>query len=428
MNIIVPVENRHREFRSKIWLASALSTAGHRVTVGEDSIIWQNMDKLNPDLYFTLTARPRSKQIDRLKEMQETSIRTACLDTEGGAFDGGEAFLSKRVSPDALEHIDLYCAWGAQSSKIVQKVVYENDLSTNVEITGNPRFDLLHPDMSILYEEDAKQITKTYGDYLLINMNYGLGNSEISPDQTFILLSIMSLAHELSQSDIDKNIVIRPHPSGNNNIYQTIFESYDSVYVKKQGEVRPWISAADAVIHNSCTTGLESALMNTLTISYLPDSFDDHLSNQVSHKANNAAEIIEYIESHSSNDMDTSLIKNYIENTDVKSADIISSIISSDYINSGETVGVIRQNRSLTQYLGDYIYKLSPSLYRNIRNSKLTPGRWTYVDYKFDIVSDDYVDDLTSKFSRVLEKEIKYTKYDNTDNLYEFIPIDDSIE
>jgi hypothetical protein len=58
------------------------------------------------------------------------------------------------------------------------------------------------------------------------------------------------------------------------------------VEVIHEGCAAPWLLAADALIHNSCTTGIESALLGRPTFAYMPlrdTAVECSLPNQVSH-------------------------------------------------------------------------------------------------------------------------------------------------
>jgi len=51
------------------------------------------------------------------------------------------------------------------------------------------------------------------------------------------------------------NIVVRPHPTENQEIYRNIAARCSRVRVTNEGNVVPWLMATQAVIHNGCPTG-----------------------------------------------------------------------------------------------------------------------------------------------------------------------------
>jgi hypothetical protein len=219
----------------------------------------------------------------------------------------------------------------------------------DVRVTGNPRFDLLQPDLRELYQPAAKNYQSEYGRYILVNTNFTLanpfdeaiietddGNKITYQDDLWnqFVSAIQSLAN-----DLEKNTyVIRPHPSEDHDWYRNEFQPYENVVVRHEGDVRSWIYGATAVIHNSCTTGIESALMNTPVFSYRPIQDEDHdleLPNIVSD------EVVEYSElynavletSREENGYEMSkeqreTLSQYFYNVDKRSVEKITSVIA----------------------------------------------------------------------------------------------------
>jgi hypothetical protein len=64
------------------------------------------------------------------------------------------------------------------------------------------------------------------------------------------------------------NIVVRPHPTENQEIYRQIAAGCERVKVTNEGNVVPWLMATRALIHNGCTTGVEAYVMGVPAISY----------------------------------------------------------------------------------------------------------------------------------------------------------------
>jgi hypothetical protein len=63
-------------------------------------------------------------------------------------------------------------------------------------------------------------------------------------------------------------IIVRPHPTENQEIYRQIATQCQRVQVTNEGNVVPWLMATRAVIHNGCTTGVEAYFMDLPAISY----------------------------------------------------------------------------------------------------------------------------------------------------------------
>jgi hypothetical protein len=98
------------------------------------------------------------------------------------------------------------------------------------------------------------------------------------------------LIPNLEKAFSDYNIVVRPHPTENHNVYNKIASQCERVFVTNDGNVVPWLMATKAVIHNGCTTGVEAYVMRVPAISYRAPVNEDYdygfyiLPNKISHQ------------------------------------------------------------------------------------------------------------------------------------------------
>jgi hypothetical protein len=81
--------------------------------------------------------------------------------------------------------------------------------------------------------------------------------------------SFKQLIPALERAFPNVTIVVRPHPSENQQIYHDIAAQCQRVKVANKGNVIPWLLAAKTMIHNGCTTGLEAYALGAPAISYL---------------------------------------------------------------------------------------------------------------------------------------------------------------
>jgi hypothetical protein len=92
-------------------------------------------------------------------------------------------------------------------------------------------------------------------------------------------------------------IIVRPHPTENQDIYRTIATQCERVRVTNEGNVVPWILASQAVIHNGCTTGVEAYVLGVPALSYRPTVNDYYdlgfyrLPNLLSHQCFDLSEL-----------------------------------------------------------------------------------------------------------------------------------------
>ena len=88
----------------------------------------------------------------------------------------------------------------------------------------------------------------------------------------------------------DLAIVVRPHPTEDPKVYHDIADRCRRVKVTNGGNVIPWLMAARALVHNSCTTGVEAYIMGVPAATYMAtrNAFYDEgyygLPNGLSHR------------------------------------------------------------------------------------------------------------------------------------------------
>ncbi len=83
-----------------------------------------------------------------------------------------------------------------------------------------------------------------------------------------IFTAFKELIPILEQAYPEHTIVVRPHPTENQEVYNDIAAKCQRVRVTNEGNVVPWLMATDVVIHNGCTTGVEAYMMGVPAISY----------------------------------------------------------------------------------------------------------------------------------------------------------------
>ncbi len=68
----------------------------------------------------------------------------------------------------------------------------------------------------------------------------------------------------------DRTIVIRPHPAEDPSYWTPRFDMYNNIVVVKDSSHVPWTLGADVVIHTSCSTGTEAAVLGVPALSITP--------------------------------------------------------------------------------------------------------------------------------------------------------------
>jgi surface carbohydrate biosynthesis protein len=245
-----------------------------------------------------------------------------------------DTYFSRRFSFKALKHVTSLFAWGQDSADLWRQYP-ELPSGIPIHITGNPRGDLLRPEIRIFYKQTVKNILEIYGKFILVNTNFNqvnafypiqnlfqpvkkpgekpkLGNLAEGMTREFaqglwdhkqrIFEDFKCLIPELEQTFPEYTIIIRPHPGENQKIYHHIAAQCQRVQVTNDANVVPWLMAARALLHNGCTTGVEACMLGVPAISYRPtvnEQYDNafhRLPNLLSHECFNFDELRETLQ------------------------------------------------------------------------------------------------------------------------------------
>jgi len=320
MQLLIPVENQVRELDPKLLLASIAARQGFSSVIGSRRELEFRIDSYPKSIYLSKSMTRRSLIFFRLARKFGHDIVT--WDEEALVHLPPETYFSRRLHPEAIKHVSHLFAWGRDNVELWQQ--YDH-LPADIPIhnTGNPRNDMLRPEMHPFYEDEVQALRQQYGNFLLVNTNFNHVNA-FGPDMNLlqpvntpdgvakfgraargmsrdyaqglwdhkhaVFKSFQRLIPKLDQAFPDLNIVIRPHPTERHDVYKEIADQCSRVHVTNKGNVVPWILATKAVLHNGCTTGVESFVMGVPAISYreaVDDKYDNgfyRLPNAVSHQ------------------------------------------------------------------------------------------------------------------------------------------------
>jgi len=300
LQLLIPVENQVREFDPKLLLACIAAMRGFSSVIGSRREMEFRIASFPRSLYLSKSMTIRSALLFRISHKIGHTI--VAWDEEALVHLPPETYFSDRLSPVALQYVSHLFAWGQDNANLWRQ--YPNlPNGIPIHLTGNPRADLLRPEMRPFFAEDLGAILKSYGDFILVNTNFNHVNA-FSPDMNLfrpvkkpgetpkfgrgargmsrefaeglrnhkqaIFEHFQRLIPALERSFPEYTIIVRPHPTENQEIYSNIAAQCKRVQVTNEGNVVPWILASKAVIHNCCTTGLEAYVMGVPAISYRP--------------------------------------------------------------------------------------------------------------------------------------------------------------
>jgi surface carbohydrate biosynthesis protein len=296
--LLIPVENQVREFDPKLLLAYVAAKRGFSCIVGFRREMHFHISSFPRGIYLSKSMTVASDLMFQI--MRKLGHEIVAWDEEALVHLPVDTYFSRRLSPVAMGFVSHMLAWGQDNVELWRQYPH---LPAGVEIhvTGNPRNDLLRPEIRHYYDKTVGELRERYGDFVLINTNFNHVNAfypglnlfvpndkpegEPRPGRAAkgmtkeyaqglrdhkqeIFEKFQKLIPDVERAFPEYNFVVRPHPTENQEIYQRIAAECKRVEVTNEGNVVPWLMASRALIHNGCTTGVEAYVMGVPAISY----------------------------------------------------------------------------------------------------------------------------------------------------------------
>ena len=327
---LIPVENQVRELDAKLLLACFAADRGRGSIIGYKGTLDAYINTFPRGVYVAKSVTERSVKI--LKIARKLGHSNVAWDEEAIVHFPPEIYYKRRLSAEALQLTDRLFAWGDDNKSLFE--AYPEFPGTPVNVVGNPRIDLLRHEFREFYDEQVAAIREQYGDFILFNTNFGsvngyyrelnvcypdaeapgglaFGRGAIGLSREYALElfdyrknnfeTMRDLIPQVARAFPDRTIVVRPHPSENRKFWKKFLTEHENVHVNADGNVVPWLLAASVLIHNSCTTGIESYILNRPAIAYVPsagaETYGSDLPNQVSHVAPAPGDVLDMISS-----------------------------------------------------------------------------------------------------------------------------------
>ncbi|MEO6562854.1 MAG: surface carbohydrate biosynthesis protein [Nitrosospira sp.] len=297
--LIIPVENQVRELDAKILLACVAAERGFSVIIGSRAFVHFEVASVPRGVYLAKSMRSLSNSMFRILRLLGHEI--VAWEEEALVHPPPDTYFTLRLSPTTIRNVSHVFAWGQENVDLLRQYP-ELPANMPIHITGNPRGDILRPEMRSYFDTEVERLRNLYGDFILINTNFTdvnpfipniglflpakgpggksrLGQAGIGMSRQFaeglwdhkqaILEDFQQLIPALEQAFPDLTIIVRPHPSENFKIYNDLAAKCERVKVTNEGNVIPWLLAAKTMVHNGCTTGLEAYVLGVPAISYL---------------------------------------------------------------------------------------------------------------------------------------------------------------
>ena len=296
MNIYLHCEIIARELDSKLLLAVSAAARGHSIIISDANELMKgvNSNSIPPGVFHTKSLTPTNDKISRHQTLIDKNFVITSIDEEGGLVDPGyERFAKIRYSDQTINQSSAVYGWGLEDIETLKK--FYPKFSSKMYMTGSPRADLWKSIFSEYWEAPTSTPKKPY---LLISSNINWANNvkrlhetvstqrrngyykrdpemfrkrvqSMSDDFRKLDAYIEAIKH-LSKNNKGYDIVLRPHPAENLEAWKIYLEGIPNVHVIREGSITSWINNAFAVMHNSCTTAIETTYIGKPLVTYVP--------------------------------------------------------------------------------------------------------------------------------------------------------------
>ncbi len=321
--LYIPVEIWSREFDAKILLTTFAVNQGWTVVIGPKTSMERRLEKFPNGIVLQYGLSKHFKNsVSKLKNFDH---KIAVLDEESLVTLGKYRYLKDKITLDTAQYVDYFFCCGPKHFNIVNSKL-KKIKNCSLAITGNPRLDLLRKNMNFLFEDESEKIKKIYGNFILVNGNFGSFNHAMGEKYTQNALKEKGWINSYDDLnfhnerialqgyffkkfqemilDLSRNgwkIIVRPHPSENLAPWMVLSKKAGKrVKVIRQGNIIPWLIASNAIIHNGCTTAIEAFMLGKPVISYRPkiiERLETVLPNKISIQVSNLKDLIKTLSS-----------------------------------------------------------------------------------------------------------------------------------
>jgi surface carbohydrate biosynthesis protein len=316
----MPVENQVREMDAKVLLSCVAAERGYPVLIGSRAYIHFKTASVPRGVYMAKSMKTRSDRM--FKILNQLGHDILAWDEEGLLREPDAIYHRWRLSAVAMQRIARLTTWGEDNAKAFRS--FNGRGNAPIVNTGNPRIDLLRPELREFYRPEAEVIRERHGNFILINTNFSKVNhyyeqlgelkqaaegkkpGKIDPydagkghHKLAIFEQFQKMLPVFCAAFSDYTVVLRPHPSESHQTWKDIARNHPNLVVTNEGNVHPWLMAAKVVVANGCTTLVESAILGTAGVNFEPvtvDEYDFPITRDVSRRVFTIEELLETVQ------------------------------------------------------------------------------------------------------------------------------------
>ena len=310
--IYIPIEIKARELTQYIFFSKFAISKGFRVYIGSKPAINRLLDQ-KPNKAGVLIFKG-GLDLDNILKIKKKINSFIILDQElSPSCTDFHYEMKRRYWPNSEKFVDRYYVIGQHAYDTGKEVFGE--MAKNMVKTGWPSIDMLREDYRKIFIKRVDDIKKKFGDFILISSAFYFNSRKMINDfskqkKKDLWESVKNAVEkelttaELTFEEFKMNIevlkkidedhscpkiIIRPHPSEDHEEWKKISKSFKKIKVIFEGEITPWIYAANALLHRGCASAI-TAYMAGKPIGYpilkrevikkaLPYELSEHLFN-----------------------------------------------------------------------------------------------------------------------------------------------------
>jgi surface carbohydrate biosynthesis protein len=315
------VEVKVRGFHSRILLGCIAAERGFGAIVGAKIPMADLAGSLPRGIYVEKSSQLPG--LDGYRARRAMGHYECCLDEEGVVYVDAEEYAASRLSRPTLDVMQRFFAWGEEQAAVVAG--YHPKVAGRVRVTGNPRVDLWRKELRGIYEPRATELRRRWGPFVLLASSFAMVNNQGGENRYLdmvaqngmlttergearvrgqiahwrdIFEAFRSAIVDVARAVPDRRVIIRPHPSEDRELWERTARSASNLMVAHDGEITPWLLAADVVLHSNCTSGVEAVLLGRPTIAFVPREntrYDQNIPNAVSQRAYTADDLVDLV-------------------------------------------------------------------------------------------------------------------------------------
>jgi surface carbohydrate biosynthesis protein len=308
--LIIPVENQVRELDAKL-----LAERGFPVILGSRTYVHFAADSMPRGVYLAKSMRSLSDRMFTI--LRKLGHEIVAFDEEGLVRPSDARYYARRMSEVTVQQVSALLAWGPDNAATFER--FPAARGVPIHVTGNPRVDMLRPEVRSFYAELAGRIRKRFGRFILLNSNFGLLNhyiprlrldapggepldeysAALAVHRKLIYEHFRKMIPELAAAFPEHTILIRPHPIETHEPWLELASGHPNIVVDNDGSVVPWLMACEVLVQNGCQTAIEGALVGTPVVSFRPATheLDIELIESLSHQAVDLGALLEIVRS-----------------------------------------------------------------------------------------------------------------------------------